>query len=196
MDLVEECRDDVSEELCALRLACAFVELDVSELGDTVDGEEQDELAVGMAQLAAVDVDVADDVALEAFAAVSGIVFGQPGDAMALEASVQGAAAKVRDGVAERAEHLVEQQEGCAPELDDDDDGLLGRGEHGALGPGSHRGVGGGSALAPFQDGFGVDAVLGGQGTGRRLRRLELGSNSWRCSGAALKNACHSASSA
>jgi hypothetical protein len=36
---------------------------------------------------------------------------------------------------------------------------------------------------------------LAGEETGRRLRRFELGSNSRRCAGAAVKNACHSASS-
>jgi len=58
-----------------------------------------------------------------------------------------------------------------------------------------HPRIGGLGSVAPFQDGFDVEAVLAGEETGRRLRRFELGSNSRRRAGAAVKNACHSASS-
>ncbi len=46
---------------------------------------------------------------------------------------------------------------------------------------------------APFGDGGAVQAVALGQGAGRFLRRLGLGSNSRRCPGIAVKNCCHSA---
>ena len=49
---------------------------------------------------------------------------------------------------------------------------------------------------APFGDGGSAQAVALGQDAGRFLRRLEFGSNSRRCSGAAVKTACYSASSA
>jgi hypothetical protein len=58
-----------------------------------------------------------------------------------------------------------------------------------------HRRVGGLVAVSPFQDGFDFEAVLDGEETGRRLRRFELGSNSRRRAGAAVKNACCGASS-
>jgi len=120
-------------------------------------------------------------------------MLGQTGDVVTGEAAMERAAGKPGDGVAQAAEHVVKRQQGAAPELDDD--GLLGFGQHGAAGLGSHRGIDGGGALAPFQDGFGVEAMLGGEGAGRRLRRLESGSNARRCSGAAVKHRCHSASS-
>jgi len=50
------------------------VELDVGELGDPVDRQEHDQLAVGVAQLAAVDMDVADLVGLEPLALLSGLL--------------------------------------------------------------------------------------------------------------------------
>ena len=91
------------------------------------------------------------------------------------------------------AEDVIQWQERPAPKFDDDS--LLGRGQDRALRPRPHGRVGGLSAVSPFQDGFDVEAVLAGEDTGRRLRRFELGSNSRRRAGAAVKNACHSASS-
>ena len=60
MDLIGEDLHDVAEEGRALHLAGAVVELDVGEFRDPVDRQEHDELAVGVSQFAAVDVDVAD----------------------------------------------------------------------------------------------------------------------------------------
>ena len=120
-----------------------------------------------MAQLAAVDVDVADFVTLEALAAVTGVVFGQSGDAMGLEASGQGTTAEVWDCVAQAAQHVVQRQESSAPERDDG--GLLGCGEHGALGvswvPWRRQWLRRACAISGW---FGVDAVLCGKGAGRR----------------------------
>src|SRR5690349_16759159 len=104
----------------------------MGELRDPIDRQEQDELAVGMVQFAAVDVDVSDLVALEAFACGSDLRLGQARDAVSLEAAMQCAAAEGGDGVLQAAEHVVEREEGSAAELDDD--GLLGWGEDGAPG--------------------------------------------------------------
>src|SRR5215207_1086073 len=49
---------------------------------------------------------------------------GQAGDAMPPQAAVQGAAREGRDRLAWAAQHIVQRQQGAAPELDDD--GLLG----------------------------------------------------------------------
>jgi hypothetical protein len=87
-------------------LARAIVELDVGELGNPVDGEEHDELAVGVAQLAAIDVNVADLVGLEPLALLSGLLDRQQGDAVALQASVQGAATEVRDRVSQATQDI------------------------------------------------------------------------------------------
>ncbi len=154
------------------------------------------------AELGAVDGDIADLGVLERLAFGAGVlVFGQTGDAVTLEAAVQRAAGELGDLVLEAAHDVVpggtpgvvERQERASPELGGD--GLLGLGQHGAAGLGSHRGINGDGALAPFQDGFGVEAVLGGEGAGRRLRCLEFGANARRCSGAAVENCCHGASS-
>jgi hypothetical protein len=77
----------------AFHLAGAVVELDVGELRDPIDGQEHDQLAVGVAEFAAVDVDVADLVGLEPLALLLGLLDRQSGDAMTLEAAMQGAAA-------------------------------------------------------------------------------------------------------
>src|SRR6478672_1364701 len=75
------------------------MELDVGELRHPVDGQEHDQLAVGMTQFTTVDVDVADLIGLEPLAALLCLLDWKPGDAMALQAAVQGAAAEIGDGV-------------------------------------------------------------------------------------------------
>ncbi|GGC72428.1 hypothetical protein GCM10011504_57460 [Siccirubricoccus deserti] len=106
---------------------------------------------------------------------------------MADQAAVQGTAAERQDGFAEAAEDVVEGQQGAAPELDDDR--FLGLGEGGAAGLARpHRRITGAGAASPFPHGFGVQVVPGGQGVGRRFRRLvermrSTGSNTRRRSG-------------
>jgi hypothetical protein len=95
VDLVGEGLDHVPEEGRSRHLAGLVVELDAGEFRDPVDGKEHDQLAVGVAQLATVDVDVADLVGLEPLALLLGLLDRQPGDAVALQAAVQGAAAEV-----------------------------------------------------------------------------------------------------
>lgn len=117
------------------------MELDIGEFRDPIDGEKHDELAVGMLDLAAVDVNASDLIDLEAFPGFRRLGFGRPGDAVALEAPMQGAAAEIWDGVLEAAHHIVQRQQGPAPELHDD--GLFSRGEHRAFGLfGIHRALG------------------------------------------------------
>jgi hypothetical protein len=100
-------------------------------LENPVDGQEHDELAIGVAQLAAVDMDVADLVGLEPLALLLGLLVRQPGDAVTLEAAVQGAAADVGDGVSQTAEYVVQRQQRLLPERHHD--GFLGRRQHSAL---------------------------------------------------------------
>ena len=171
------------------------VQLDVGELGDAIDGEEHVDLAFGGAQLAAVDVDVADPGLGEALAlGGSLLVSGQAGDAVPFQAAVQGAAGEPGDALPQAAEDVIERQEGAPAELDHDR--LLGLGQDGAAWPmrphGRIRGV---APRTPLGDCLGVQPVAGGKGTGARLRRLELGSNARRRAGAAVQQACHSASS-
>src|SRR5829696_4691910 len=54
--------------------------------------------------------------------ALGGLLAGlrQPGNAVPLEAAVQGAAGEGRDRLAQAAEHVVQRQQRAAPELDDD----------------------------------------------------------------------------
>lgn len=157
----------------------------MDELGHSIDGQEHEEFALGEAQLADVDVDVADGGFGEALSLGRRfLVLGQPGDAMTLKASVNGAPRERWDGVLEAAEDIVEREQGAAAKLDDDCP--LGLGEDGAARSArSHRRIGAAGSGAPFGDGLGVQPLLGHEGPGACLRRLELGSNTRRCSGAA-----------
>ncbi len=95
------------------------------------------------------------------------------------QAAVQGTARELGDALAQAAQNIVERKQSAAPELDDD--GLLDLGQDGAARPSwSYRLVSRGGALAPLLDCLRVQPVAGGQGAGRLLRRLELGSNT-RC---------------
>jgi hypothetical protein len=141
------------------------------------------ELALGEAQLADVDVDVADGGLGEALA-LRGLfpVLGQAGDAVAHEAAMERAAGEVRDALPEAAQDIVERQQGAAAELDDD--GFLGLGQDGAAGPArAHRRVGSAGPAPPFGHRLRVQPVAVGQGAGAFLRPLELGSNTRRRSG-------------
>ena len=78
MDAVGESGHDPAHEGSARGHLRGCVQLDVSELGDTIDGEEHVDLALGGAQLAAVDMDVADPGLGEALALGGGrLVSGQ-----------------------------------------------------------------------------------------------------------------------
>jgi hypothetical protein len=174
---------DLAQEGGAVQLGVGVVEGDVGESRDAVDGQEQEELALGQARFAHVDVDVADRGLGEALAPGGPLVaLRQARDAVALQATVEGAAGERRDGLAQAAQDVVERQQGAPPKLDDDR--LLGPGQDGAARPGRpHRPVGGRGPPPPLGDGLGVQPVAGGQGAGRRLRRLELGSNPRRRAG-------------
>ena len=191
--LIRKGRDDISEEGGTVHFPGMLMELDIGELRDPVDGEEHDKFAVGVCELGAVDVDIANVVSFEALALFGGLGRREAGNAVALKATMQGASAQVWNGVLQTAENVIQRQERPAPEFYNDC--FLSRGQDCAFWLWPHGRVGGLGAVAPFQDGFDVEAVLAGEQMGRRLRRLELGSNSRCRAGAALKNACHSASS-
>jgi hypothetical protein len=69
------------------------VELDVSELGDAVDGEEEDEFAIRVREFCTVDMDIADVIGFEPLALFCGLGGRETRNAMALKATVQGASA-------------------------------------------------------------------------------------------------------
>jgi hypothetical protein len=94
----------------------------------TADCQEHEELALGQAQLADVDVDVANPGLGKALA-LRGLLLalGQAGDAVAHEASVQGAARELGDRLPQAAQHVIERQKGTPPELYNDC--LLGLGQ-------------------------------------------------------------------
>ena len=194
MDLVREALDHIPQEGRAFHLPGAVVELDIGELRDPVDRQEHDEPAVGMSQLAAVEVDVADLIGLEPLALGLGLFDRQPGDAVALEAALQGAPAEVGDGIPQAAQHVVQRQQRLLAE--GHHDGFLGRRQHRALGNlRAHLRIGRRGPLAPLGHRLRVQAVAGGKGPGALLRRLELGSKMRRRAGAAVKNISRSASS-
>jgi hypothetical protein len=180
MDPVGEDLDDLAQERGTVGLGVGVEEADVGEFRDAVDREGHEQFAPRQAQLANIDVDVADLGLGEALAlGCSLIVTWQARDPVAYEAAVQGAARQPGDGPAQAAKDIIQRQEGAPSELDDN--GLLGLAEHGAARPrGAHGGVGRRPAATPLGDGLRVQPVAGGQPAGRLLRRLELGSNSRR----------------
>jgi hypothetical protein len=179
--LIRKGRDDVPEEGRTLHFAGVLVELDVGELRDAVDGQEHDEFAVGVSKFTAVDVDVSNIVSFEQLALFRGLARRQARDAMALEATMQGASAQVWDGVFQTAKDVIQWQKCPAPEFNDDR--FLGRGQDRAFWLWPHGSVGHLDAATPFQDSFDVETILAGEETGWRFRRFELGSNSRRRSG-------------
>ena len=60
VDPIWERLDYASQESGSGGHVGGWVELDVGELGDAIDGQEEEDLALGRAQLAGIDVDVTD----------------------------------------------------------------------------------------------------------------------------------------
>jgi hypothetical protein len=90
------------------------IEGDVGERAHAIDGQEQVELAFRQAQLAVVDVDVAD-LCLGKALALGGRLFGfgQPSDAVPNQAAVERAAGQRRDARAQAAQNIIERQQGA-----------------------------------------------------------------------------------
>src|SRR4051795_8478090 len=61
VDPIWERLDYASQESGSGGHVGGWVELDVGELGDAIDGQEEEDLALGRAQLAGIDVDVAGE---------------------------------------------------------------------------------------------------------------------------------------
>jgi hypothetical protein len=163
------------------------VELDVGELRDAVDRQEHDQLAMGMAQLAAVDMHVADLVSLEPLARLSRLGCRKTRDALLLQTTMQGGATEPRDRVTQAAQNIVEWQQCPPPELNHNR--FFGRCQDRASGRlRSHWRIRRHRPFAPFRDCLGVQSVLGSKGAVTFLRRLELGSDTRRRAGAAVKN--------
>ena len=143
-----------------------------------------------------VDVDVAER-RLGKLAPLGSVVwaFGQPGDAMTFQAAVQAGSSELADAIAQGSENVVERQWGAPPELHDR--GFLDRGKDGAVQRARpHWRVFGDGSRPPLGHRAAAQPVAFGQGPARLFRCLERGSNSRRRSGAAVKTACQSASSA
>ena len=86
----------------------------------TVDRDIEEELALGAAHLADVDVEEADRVALEApFRRPLARVLGQAGDAVALQQPVQAGTGEARDRGLQGEQHIVERLQGLLAEGDD-----------------------------------------------------------------------------
>jgi hypothetical protein len=161
VDPVGERLHDLTQERGAVELGVGIQEGHVGELRHPIDGQEHEQLAVSQAQLAHIDVDIADGGLGEALSLGGlGVILRQTRDAVPLEAAVQGAAGELGDALAQAAEHVVERQQGAAPELHDHRFLGLGQTVLRGLG-GAHRLVGCGGALAPLRDRLGRSARNG-----------------------------------
>ena len=170
------------------------MELDIRNPQDAINRQKHDQLAAAMTQLTTVHVHVADLVCLEAPARLRRFGRWTSRDAVPLQATMQGGAAEVRDRVAQATQDFVERYQRSAAKFDHDR--LLGRCQDRAPGRlGAHRCIGCLRSPAPFGDRLRVQSVGGSKGAATLFRRLELGSNTRRRAGAAVKNAGHRPSS-
>jgi hypothetical protein len=129
MDLIGEGGHDLAQEGSTVGLGVGVEESDVGELRDLVDDEEHEELTFGQTQLADVYVDIADPGLGKALS-LGGLLLTlrQAGDAVPLQAAVQGTARESWDHLAQAAQDIVQRQQATAAQRDDDR--LLGLGEN------------------------------------------------------------------
>lgn len=192
---VRECGHDTPEESRSGARVGSLVKLYVGKLRDPIDGEKHVKLAIGKTQFTRVNVDVTDPRLGEA-PALHSLLFApwQARDAVPLQAAMQSTTGELRDGLPKAAEHVIQWQQRVASELNNHR--FLDLRKYRAVGIArSHRSIDGRGALPPLGDRLRVQAVPRRKGPGAFLRRLELGSNTRRRSGAAVKNICHNASS-
>jgi hypothetical protein len=163
MDVVWHGSDEGVQDVSGDTACGLLMQFDEGEFGHAVDGNQQIEPTLGGLDFGDVDVEVTERVGLEfAFARSGALDFGQPGDAMTLQAAVQRGPCQVRDGGLEGIQSVVQWQQGMSTECNHD--GLFLEGQPGGMGLlGSGRQVLDGAADAPFGDDFGIDAVTLGQ---------------------------------
>src|SRR6266446_6599934 len=156
---VRKCGHDTTEESrSGARIGC-LMELDVGELGNSIDGEEHVQLALGKTQFTRVDVDVTD-LRLGEAPALHGILLTsrQARDAVPLEAAMQSTAGELRDCLTKATEHVIEWQQRAASELDNHR--FLDLRKYRAVGIArSHRGINGRGALLPLGDRLRVQPI-------------------------------------
>ena len=121
VDLVGDGGDQAAQEVCRGAARDLLVQFDEGELGRSVDRDEQVELALRRSDFGDVDMEVADRIGLE-FAFGRGFAFDlrQSGDAVALQAAMQGRARQVRDRRLQGIKAVVERQQRMPTEGNDD----------------------------------------------------------------------------
>jgi hypothetical protein len=109
VDRIRDSSDHLPQEGRSVHLCGGIEEGDVGECADPIDSQEHVELAFGQAQLAVVDVHVADPgLSKPASLGRALTVFGQPRDAVAHEAAVERAAGQLGDALTQAAEHVIQ----------------------------------------------------------------------------------------
>lgn len=116
VDFVWDCRHQRFEEAAGGGGVGGLCKLDERELGRSVDGDEEMELAFRRAHLGNVDMEEADRIGLElALGRLVAIDVGQPRDAVALQTAMQGRARQMRDRRLQCVEAVVERQQRVPP---------------------------------------------------------------------------------
>jgi hypothetical protein len=91
------------------------VQFHKSELGRTVDGHQQVQLALPGPHFGEIDVKVADGVCLELRPCrLAAVDLGQPADAMALQTAVKRRARQMRDRCLESVQAIIQREQGVA----------------------------------------------------------------------------------
>ena len=113
MEGVWHCHDQIVQELGRNHFAGLGMELGKSELGGSVNGHKQIELAFGCLHLDNVNVKVADWVALELLLGrLVALNLWQSRDAMTPQTSMQRRARQMRDSRLQRIKAVVQRQQG------------------------------------------------------------------------------------
>ncbi len=100
---------------------CLFDEFNHSELGGSIDGDEQVELAFGGSHLSQIDVEEADRIGVELLSARSVTLdLGQAADAMAFQATMKRRAGELWDRGLQGVQAVVEWQQRMLAKRDDD----------------------------------------------------------------------------
>jgi hypothetical protein len=172
MDPIRHRLDQIGQHLGGDRACRLRMQLGVGKLRSAVDSDIKKELSLLAADLADIEVEVADGVALEALLlCLSALSLGQAGDAVAFQQPVQAGAGQVWDLRLQGEQHIVERQRRLLAESHDGC--FLQQRQHcRARRFRPHRAVLNAGPPTPLQDRFGVDPVVFGERRDRGFRSL------------------------
>lgn len=114
MDFVGHGLDEITQEVGNHHLARLLVQLDIGEFEGSVDCDEKPDFPFARAEFGNVDMEIANQVALELLLRLVTLDLWQPTNPVALQTAVQSRSGEIRDRRLQSVETIIQRQQ-CVP---------------------------------------------------------------------------------